>query len=44
MFGALGNAVVRLHRERIGAIVLDPQLEEGEYRELTEAEVASVLQ
>lgn len=43
MFGALGNAVVKLHRERIGAIVLDPALEEGEYRALTDAEVESVL-
>lgn len=42
MFGALGNAVVSLHRERIGAIVLDPELDEGEYRALTAAEVASV--
>lgn len=43
MFGALGNAVVSLHRERIGAIVLDPALAEGEYRPLTPSEVASVL-
>lgn len=43
MFGALGNAVVHLHRERIGAIDLDPALAEGEYRPLTPAEVASVL-
>lgn len=42
MFGALGNAVVSLHRERIGAIVLDPALDEGEYRALTPEEVASV--
>jgi 16S rRNA pseudouridine516 synthase len=43
MFGALGNAVVSLHRERIGAIVLDPELAEGEYRALTPDEVGSVL-
>lgn len=42
MFGALGNAVVSLHRERIGAIVLDPALAEGEYRPLTPVEVESV--
>lgn len=42
MFGALGNAVVRLHRERIGAIALDPALAPGEYRALTAAEIASV--
>ncbi|WP_159268746.1 pseudouridine synthase [Zhongshania aliphaticivorans] len=42
MFGAEGNAVVRLHREAIGEIQLDPHLAEGEYRYLTETEVASV--
>jgi 16S rRNA pseudouridine516 synthase len=41
MFGAVGNAVVRLHRERIGGIVLDPHLAEGEYRPLTAEEIAS---
>ena len=41
MFGALGNAVVRLHRERIGDIVLDPALAPGEYRALTAPEIAS---
>lgn len=40
MFGAIGNAVTRLHRERIGALALDPQLEPGQYRMLTAAEVA----
>lgn len=42
MFGALGNAVTVLHRERIGDIALDPELAEGEYRALTAAEIASV--
>lgn len=42
MFGALGNAVVSLHRERIGAIVLDPGLAEGDYRQLTPGEVESI--
>jgi len=41
MFGALGNAVVKLHRERIGAIALDPSLEPGHYRALTPEEIAS---
>lgn len=41
MFGAIGNAVVKLHRERIGALELDPQLEAGEYRALTLEEVAA---
>lgn len=40
MFGAIGNAVTRLHRERIGAIALDPALAPGEYRELTADEVS----
>ncbi len=42
MFGAIGNAVVKLHRERVGAISLDPNLAEGEYRALTAAEIESV--
>ncbi|ELY3985016.1 16S rRNA pseudouridine(516) synthase RsuA [Cronobacter muytjensii] len=42
MFAAVGNHVVGLHRERIGAIELDPALEPGEYRPLTEDEIASV--
>lgn len=42
MFAATGNKVVELHRERIGGIVLDADLEEGEYRPLTAQEIASV--
>lgn len=42
MFAALGNKVVGLHRERVGDIVLDEALEPGEYRYLTEEEVASI--
>ncbi|WP_299999290.1 16S rRNA pseudouridine(516) synthase RsuA [uncultured Cedecea sp.] len=42
MFAAVGNHVVGLHRERIGGIQLDPELGEGEYRQLTEQEIASV--
>ncbi|MCK2044017.1 16S rRNA pseudouridine(516) synthase RsuA [Chromohalobacter sp. TMW 2.2308] len=42
MFAALGNEVVALHRERIGDIVLDSALAPGEWRELTEAEIASI--
>ena len=44
MFAALGNKVEHLHRERIGAIALDEELEPGEYRYLTEEEIASVWQ
>jgi 16S rRNA pseudouridine516 synthase len=40
MFGAIGNAVTRLHRERIGAIALDPALAPGEYRALTADEIS----
>jgi 16S rRNA pseudouridine516 synthase len=43
MLAAMGNAVVRLHRHAIGKIVLDPDLQPGEYRPLTDDEVASVL-
>lgn len=39
MFAALGNKVVALHRWRIGHIVLDEQLEEGEYRALSAEEI-----
>jgi hypothetical protein len=42
MFAAVGNRVVGLHRERIGAIALDDDLEPGEYRPLTAEEIASV--
>ena len=42
MFAAVGNHVVALHRERIGGIVMDVDLEPGQYRPLTEQEIASV--
>ena len=42
MFAAMGNHVTALHRESIGEIVLDEELGEGEYRELTEAEINSI--
>lgn len=42
MFAALGNRVLELHRESVGAILLDPELESGAYRPLTEAEVHSI--
>jgi len=42
MFAALGNHVEALHRERIGGIILDEELAPGEYRPLTEEEIASV--
>jgi 16S rRNA pseudouridine516 synthase len=42
MFAATGNHVVALHRERVGGIVLDAQLQPGEYRPLTRQEIDSV--
>lgn len=39
MFAALGNKVVALHRWRVGNIVLDENLEEGEFRLLTAEEI-----
>lgn len=39
MFAAIGNKVERLHREQIGKLALDEQLEPGEYRFLTPEEV-----
>jgi len=41
MFAALGNKVVQLHREQVGALTLDPTLAPGEYRRLTAEEIAS---
>ncbi|WP_044871684.1 pseudouridine synthase [Pseudomonas sp. LFM046] len=40
MFGHFRNRVVRLHRERIGPLTLDPHLQPGDYRPLTAEEVA----
>lgn len=40
MFAAVGNHVERLHRERIGELVLDADLPEGSYRELTPEEIS----
>ncbi|MEN8168810.1 MAG: 16S rRNA pseudouridine(516) synthase RsuA [Pseudomonadota bacterium] len=40
MFAASGNHVVALHRERIGALGLDDDLAEGEFRPLSEEEIA----
>lgn len=42
MLAAVGNHVIALHRERIGAIVLDPALEPGQYRSLTAEEITGV--
>ncbi len=40
MFHAVGNRVLSLHRERIGPLVLDESLPEGQFRHLTPEEIA----
>lgn len=42
MFAAIGNRVVGLHREQIGEIELDEELELGQWRYLTDAEINSI--
>ena len=42
MMASVGNRVTGLHREQMGAIVLDPALAPGEYKRLSPAEIASV--
>ncbi|MFB0995494.1 MAG: hypothetical protein QMC30_02385 [Porticoccaceae bacterium] len=43
MFAALGNHVVKLHRFQVGDIILDDDLAEGDYRALSDTEVACIL-
>lgn len=40
MFAAVGKRVLTLHRESMGGLRLDKELKSGEYRRLTEAELA----
>ncbi|CAM3213203.1 16S rRNA pseudouridine516 synthase [Pseudomonas gessardii] len=42
MFGHFDNKVTRLHRERMGPLVLDEQLAPGQYRPLTDAEIQQI--
>lgn len=42
MFGLFNAGVNELHRKAIGSLSLDPSLNPGQYRHLTEAEVASL--
>lgn len=42
MFQTRGKKVIALSRKRMGSLHLDPQLKQGEYRELTEDELASL--
>ena len=43
MFAAVGNHVTALHREKIGGLQLDPKLQAGEYRRLTEREKEAIF-
>ena len=43
MFAAVGNHVTALHRDRIGGLVLPADLEPGQYRLLSEADLALIL-
>ena len=43
MFAATGNHVAALHRERIGALSLPVDLESGQYRVMTSADVAAIF-
>ena len=43
MFAACSNRVETLHREAVGAIMLDEQLGEGDWRLLTDAEIRSIV-
>jgi len=42
MFGHFDNKVLRLHRERMGPLVLDEALKPGEYRPLSAQEIESI--
>ena len=42
MFAALGNRVTALHRQGIGGLELDAQLQPGQWRELSDTEVAAL--
>jgi 16S rRNA pseudouridine516 synthase len=43
MFAAMGNHVAALHRDRIGALDLPPDLETGQWRVMTAADIAAVF-
>ncbi len=42
MFTAVGREVTALHRETFGSLTLDPELPEGQWRELTAEELAAL--
>ena len=43
MFAAVGNRVVGLHRQRIGGLILDDSLKEGQWTRLTESQLKSLV-
>lgn len=43
MFGHFNNKVLRLHRESIGSLRLDPALAPGEYRALEKTEIEGIV-
>ena len=43
MFASLGNHVVALHRDRVGGLLLPPDLDAGRYRILSAAETGSIF-
>ena len=44
MFEAVGREVLQLHRRAFGPLELDPELREGQWRELTAGELAALRQ
>jgi 16S rRNA pseudouridine516 synthase len=44
MFAAVGNKVIGLHRQQIGNLILDKDLEPGQYRSLTTDEIHGIFQ
>jgi len=42
MLAAVGNRVVQLHRSRIGGLALPPDLEPGQWRWLSEADLQNI--
>ena len=44
MFAATGHEVLELHRRAFGPLELDPELREGQWRELTAGELAALRQ
>lgn len=42
MFGARGKKVLQLHRQSFGSLVLDENMQPGDYRELTQEEAAAL--